>query len=239
LSHKFYSVDKQYKKKREEFSKKIGRREIWSVIDHWPLYCGMANLARELAVYNILHETLTIPGDIAEFGVWRGGNLMFMAKVMHLFDPHGCKKIYGFDSFRGLTEFMDEDGDAIAKRGVYKGDLDELKALLDLYELQDEVVIQVGSIEETLPKLLAENKAIRFSMIYCDTDLFSSTKTILENLHPRLMKGGFFVFDEWNDACFQGEGVAVNEFLDSFGEFYEVRHLLATRQPTLCLKKIG
>jgi hypothetical protein len=46
------------------------------------------------------------------------------------------------------------------------------------------------------------------------------------------------VFDEWNDEVYQGEGMAANEFLEEFGDCYEVRSVRLARQPTLSLKKI-
>ena len=64
---KFAQEDKEYFERREAFSKKTGARELWSVIDQWPLYCGIANLGRYLAISDILRETLDVPGDIAEF----------------------------------------------------------------------------------------------------------------------------------------------------------------------------
>ena len=91
---------------------------------------------------------------------------------------------------------------------------------------------------ETLPKLLEEQKSLAFSFIYCDTDLYSSTKLILESLHERLSKGGLFVLDEWNHEHYQGEGVAVTEFLKEYGDKYKMRHVLNARAPTLVLEKI-
>ena len=104
--------------------------------------------------------------------------------------------------------------------------------------MNDEIRIHKGLIEETLPKLLEEQKSLAFSFIYCDTDLYSSTKLILESLHERLSKGGLFVLDEWNHEHYQGEGVAVTEFLKEYGGKYKMRHVLNARAPTLVLEKI-
>ena len=72
---KFRNIDKRYLEERKKLSAKWGKREIWSVIDHWPLYCGIANLARFMAIAGIFKEVVKIPGHIAEFGSWRGANI--------------------------------------------------------------------------------------------------------------------------------------------------------------------
>lgn len=104
--------------------------------------------------------------------------------------------------------------------------------------MSDEIVIHKGLIEETLPKLIKSNPELAFSLVYCDTDLYQSTLLILKELHPRLSKGGVFVLDEWNSENFPGEGVAVNDFLQKYGDYYAQEHIPNTRQPTLLLRKI-
>lgn len=238
MSEKFQRVDERYRAARAELSEKYGPRELWSVVDHWPLYVGMSNLARVLAIGEILEAQLGVPGHVAEFGSWRGANLLFMAKYLRIHDAFGRKEIHCFDSFEGLTEFVPEDGVGIERAGEYKGSLAELTDMIDLYEL-DEIEIHRGLIEETLPATLAARPDLSFSLVYCDTDLYQSTKIILDSLHARLVKGGVFVLDEWNHPVFPGEGLAVAEFLDEHGSHYELVHPRNTRQPTLVLKKVG
>ena len=235
---KFQTIDRRYLSERKTISENFGPRELWSVIDHWPLYCGIANLARFMAISDILRRALDVPGDVAEFGSWRGANLLFMAKLLRIYDPHGSKMVHCFDSFAGLTEFTGEDADAARFKDRYQGSFDELNEIIALYEMSDEIAIHKGSIEETLPRHLEANKAQTFSLVYCDTDLYQPTRIILRHLHGRLAKGGVFVFDQWNSEDFQGEGVAVNEFLREFGDAYEVEAVSRARQPTLLIRKI-
>ncbi|MFS4461114.1 TylF/MycF/NovP-related O-methyltransferase [Bdellovibrio sp. HCB2-146] len=232
------AADEVYLKSRKEFSQKYGERELWSVMDHWPLYAGINNLSRTLSIYELLKSTLNVPGHIAEFGSWRGANLLFMAKVLKIFNSHGSKQVHCFDSFEGLTAFSPQDYEANKLQGKYKGSLQELTDIIKLYDLWDDIIIHKGLIENTLETFVKEHPATSFSFIYCDTDLYDSTKTILKYLHPRLMKGGMFVFDEWNHDKFPGEGVAANEFLMEFSDYYEPISIQTARQPSLALKKI-
>lgn len=236
---KFKTADGRYLAERKRVSAKYGPRELWSVADAWPLYCGVSNLARTLAIADVVRASLKVPGHIAEFGSWRGANLLYMAKLLRIMDPHGGKIVHGFDSFRGLTEFRAQDAEARRKfSGHYKGSLEELRDVIGLYEMQDDVVLHRGLIEKTLPQALKKDKSLTFSMVYCDTDLYSSTKLILKLLHPRLALGGVFVFDEWNDEDMPGEGIAANEFLHATKGCYEAEHLPGTRHPNLLIRKI-
>ncbi len=239
LPQKFAVEDQRYLESRSRLSKKYGERELWSVIDHWPLYAGIGNLSRYLANYELLKSTLDVPGDIVEFGSWRGANLMLFAKTLKILDPHCGKVVHCFDSFEGLTQFVKEDGAAKDLAGKYRGSLEELKDMIELCQLKDDVVFHKGYVEETLPVFTKSNPAQSFSFVYIDTDLYESTRTILNELHPRLCKGGVFVFDEWNSGIYPGEGMAANEFLKAHGACYEVKHVRNARQPNLVLQKIA
>jgi len=234
---KFKTADQTYFEARKAFSAKQGPRELWLAIDHWPLYCGIANLGRFLAVSDLFRSTLDVPGDVAEFGSWRGANLLLIAKLLRIFDPHCSKQVHCFDSFQGLTEFSSEDGPAQQRTGEYSGVPEELLDVIELYEMQGEIEIHHGLVEETLPEFVDMRKEATFSFVYCDTDLYSSTQLILNKLHPRLSLGGLFVFDEWNDEAYPGEGVAVNEFLADHGNEYDIQHIRHTRQPTMAIRK--
>ena len=235
---KFANLDQKYLTERKAVGEKYGARELWSVIDHWPLYAGVSNLGRFMAISDLLRSTLGVPGHVAEFGSWRGANLMFMTKLLKLYDAHGSKVVHCFDSFEGLTTFVPEDGDAESTHGSYKGSLEELQDLIKVCDLQDDVEIHKGLIQDTLTPLLEGNAAMTFSFVYCDTDLFEPTELILKSMHDRLAKGGLFVFDQWNDARWPGEGKAANNFMKEFGDHYEMEHISGARQPSLALRKI-
>lgn len=239
---KFKNSSIRYKSERAAISEKLGPREIWSVIDHYPLYCGVQTLARFVAPQEALKSTLMVPGHVAEFGCFRGGSLMLFAKLLRIWDPNATKEVHGFDSFEGLTEFSehdvhDEEGGYVHS-GQFKGELSELQEMIRLEQMEDEVELHVGYIEDTLPAYLESQPAANFSLVLCDTDLYQSTRLVLDQMHPRLMKGGVFILDEWNFEVWPGEGIAANEFLAEHHHEYAVEHVPQTRQPTLILRKL-
>lgn len=236
---KFNKVDEMYLSRRKVFSADSGLRELWSVIDHWPLYVGISNLARFMAIGELLKESLDVPGHIAEFGSWRGANLLFMAKLLRIYDPSSGKQVHCFEGFEGLQTFSEKDGESkVSHSGAYLGNYDELLAMIDLYDLSDDVVIHSGDILKTLPDALAD-ESLSFSLVYCDTDLYEPTQLILSKLHSRLSKGGMFILDEWNYSDWPGETTAVREFLQEYGNEYEMKHVKYTLQPSLILRRIS
>jgi hypothetical protein len=236
---KYSKADQDYIARRTAFAEKYDRPDLWSIVDHWPLYAGVYSLSRFIAISKLVEQSLTVPGHIGEVGSWRGANLLFMAKLIRLFDPHSNKQVHSFDAFEGLQQFSPEDGDATRTKGFYRGSLDELLDVIALYDLEDEVVIHRGLVEETLPPLLAERTELSFSMIYIDVDLYAPTLLALREFHNRLSLGGMIVFDEWNIAMFPGETVAVREFLAETSGSYVMEHVRNTRQPSLVLRKVA
>lgn len=158
---KFASEDKRYLEARRAYSEQVGPQEMWSLLDHWPLFVGNSNLARYMAIADLLRATLDVPGHVAEFGSWRGSNLMFMAKLLKIWDPRSSKVVHCFESFEGLATFAAEDGKAaIDAGGGYRGSYEELIAMIGLYELQDDIEIHKGLIQDTLPQLLAADEGM-------------------------------------------------------------------------------
>jgi hypothetical protein len=235
---KYLEADKRYIAERTRFAEKHDRPDLWSTIDHWPLYAGIYSISRFLAISKLVERSLDVPGHLAEVGSWRGANLLFMSKLLRLLDPHSNKQVHAFDGFEGLQDFAAEDGDAIRTKGYYQGSLEELLDLIRLYELEDEVVIHKGLVDDTIPQLLEARADLSFSLIYVDVDLYRPSLTALEHLHPRLSVGGMFVMDEWNFAMFPGETVAVREFVAAHPGAYAMEHVRNTRQPSLVLRKL-
>ena len=233
---KCFEGENHFRANRERFSQAIEEENFWKFMDHWPLYTGVHTLARFLAIYELLKETISVPGNIAEFGAFRGTNTMFMAKVMHILDPLGSKKVMMFENFAGLETFSDQDGPAIEERGRFRGSEQEFREVISLFGYENYIDVIKGDIVETVPRLIDEDDSLSFSLVYIDVDLYQPTKVILGNVVNRLMPGSLLVFDEWGFAQYPGESVAVREFLSEYGGLFETFHVKNARQPTLVLK---
>ena len=62
-------------------------------------------------------------------------------------------------------------------------------------------MIVKGLIQNTLTKFISENKDIKINFVHIDTDTYSTTKFILQQIKPHLINGAIIIFDEfWSYA---------------------------------------
>lgn len=182
-------------------------------------------LKRFLAHAEFFKQTLEVPGDIAELGVFRGLGLMTWANLLETYCiGDRTKTVYGFDNWKGFVELLPEDGRENQEAHKVQGDfspakfLDELNAAINIFDKdrfipwKARVKLVNGDIEETVPAFVEENPGVRFSLIHFDVDLYAPTKTALEHLWPRVSRGGILLFDEYGIADWPGETKAVDEY---------------------------
>jgi hypothetical protein len=236
---KFDAADKIYLENRKKVADKIGKPDLFEIVDQFGLYSGAHTIGRSLFVYDILKQTLDVPGNIVEFGSWKGSNLLFMAKVLNLLQPNSIKQIYSFDSFEGLQTFSDKDGDiANVFTSSYKGNEAILREFLSLYDMNSWVHLVIGDAMKTIDAFQKKNEHMMISMAYIDFDLYDPCKKALEFTDERLSVGGIIAMDEALMEEWPGEGIALREFLRDRKGCYQMFSNPITRQPTVYLKKI-
>jgi len=118
-----------------------------------------------------------IDGLILKFGVATGGTIRKIALVQKE------RPIYGFDWFQGLPENWRVD----IEKGSFACDVPTA--------LPENVHIVNGLFEQTLPSFLEEHKE-NISIVHIDCDLYSSTKTVFNNIKNRIVPGTKIIFDE-------------------------------------------
>ncbi len=119
-----------------------------------------------------------IDGLWLEFGVFKGSTINYISKIKF------NKTIYGFDSFEGLPENW---------RGrIVEGTF----ALSKKPRVNKNVKLVEGWFDNSLPLFCQENEG-PISFLHIDCDLYSSTKTVFDNLKDRISQGTVIVFDEF------------------------------------------
>ena len=144
-------------------------------------------------------------GEYLEFGVFNGKT------INHISTERPFNTIYGFDSFEGLPESWTQH----YKKGYFKVD--------NLPEVNKNVKLIKGWFEDTLPNFIKEKGDFKVAFIHSDSDLYSSTKTTLDNLKGRIQKGTVIVFDEYLNypGWEENEFKAFQEFIQETGLKYE------------------
>lgn len=156
------------------------------------------------------HQTLEYGLSVAptggmalEFGVYTGTTLKIIAAA------RAAEGVFGFDSFEGLPS----DWRAGYPAGAFRVD--------GLPEVPGADLV-VGWFDDTLPGFLEEHPG-PVDFLHVDGDLYSSAKTVLDLVGPRLQPGSVIVFDEffnyagWRDHEFK----AWLEYVERTGTEFE------------------
>ena len=171
-----------------------------------------------LTVIKDLAESVRhLEGDAAELGVYKGGSARVIATSL----PQ--KKIYLFDTFKGMP--FQDDGD-IHQAGEF-ADTSFDSVLANLAGLSN-VTLLAG----IFPDETAHNVALRsFCFVHIDADQYRSTADAIRFFYPRLVVGGYLVFDDYGWRNCPGVKAAVDEFFSVRNERVMSR---ATHQVYIC-----
>jgi O-methyltransferase len=168
-------------------------------------------------LYTLVRHSISLPGDIWECGVYRGGTAAMIAAMLNHYAPQ--KRLYLFDTFEGMPA-TDSSKDLHQKGDFCDTSIELVSAYIGLIK---QCVFRKGLIPDTFKGL--ENSAIAFAHI--DVDIYKSTVDCLDFMWPRLSPGGFVVFDDYGFATCPGAREAVDTW---FSKKPEVPLVLPTGQ---------
>ncbi len=153
-------------------------------------------------LYRLGRQALSVAGDFAECGVYRGGTALLLSRVL----KGSGKALHLFDSFEGLPA-PDPERDPDLEEGVFRAtSARDVERLLGRFP--GSLRIHEGFIPSTFEGL----EDSRFAFVHIDVDLYRSTLDCLDYFYPRLAAGAVVVFDDYGFPAARGEKEAVDEF---------------------------
>jgi len=152
-----------------------------------------------------LGETLSIPGDVIEVGVYKGGSLRVLAEVANQLKP--ARDIYGFDTFgAGIPSVLP------GVDGHETGDFsDNPLELVQANISPHKAILKKGTFPQDFADLLEDIRAVSFA--HYDGDTYEGTTDFLEYMKRKLSIGGICVFDDYDWRNCRGVQLAIHEFL--------------------------
>jgi O-methyltransferase len=176
----------------------------------WPSEAvTMVGLERLSALERFVKELSadTVPGDLVECGVWRGGCSIFMKGLLRALGDDS-RLVWLFDSFEGLPKPADASDCDLSMYNSYLGvSLEQVQENFRMFDLLDDRVRFVrGWFKDTLP--VAQVGSI--ALLRLDAKMYESTMMALDSLYDRVSPGGYIVIDDYGaiPQCQQ----AVNDF---------------------------
>ena len=172
-------------------------------------------------------ELNSIPGDVVECGVWRGGSALLMA--IKLEESESKRVLWLYDTFNGMTQPTSKDrkigGTVTAQQMLDKSSKssdENIWAYATLHEVRNNVLgntsfpesrikFIVGDVAQTL---LAE-RPNQIALLRLDTDWYESTLFELQTLFKYVAIGGVVIIDDYGH--WEGSKQATDEFLKTSG----------------------
>ena len=201
----------------EQLKTKEGRELYW----HY-----LVEQSRNFDLIDLLLKSISLEGDMIEFGVWRGYSTRRMAAVAK--NAGAKKRLYACDSFEGFGDEVITSQDTSLFRSANRlkkkftvasdvpGKLDEFFKCFDL----DGVCIK-GFFSESLNSI---DNSTKYCFAHVDCDAYSSHLDCLNYVYQRMTKGGCIVFDDYDKKTWPGAKKAVNEFLLNKPEQIKLSH---------------
>jgi O-methyltransferase len=159
------------------------------------------SIERAWTLWQEVQEALSLPGDVAEAGVFRGGTAKLLATAMA--EHEGDKALYLFDSFDGMEAVSDKDRHA-------KGDFADTSLGVVRQAVGDHPFVRFR--EGWIPASFTGLEPRRFCFAHIDLDLYEGVRDSLRFFYPRMTPGGVIVLDDYGFASCPGARAAADEF---------------------------
>jgi O-methyltransferase len=178
----------------------------WQIREEWPRQEFFASAFKAL-VFN------GISGDYAEFGSCSGTTFFFAYREAK---RHGHRAhFWAFDSFRGLPPPQPDDRHPSWIEGKMATSEEEFHAICRERGIpREQYDLVPGFYEESLGAMAPTDAPTDIALAYIDCDFYSSTKSVLAFLEPRLKHGMIVAFDDyfcWSADDVSGERKALLE----------------------------
>lgn len=161
----------------------------------------------------------SLPGDIVEIGVWKGGSMLAMMLAHERSTSPLERTFHLYDTFEGMTPAAEVDKDY---NGVSAAEMmmkfPEHRCISPL----DEVNGNIRNHTEIVPQYhvgdILKNTFVpkQIAVLRLDTDWYESTKHELATFYDSVVPGGVVIIDDYGH--WKGCRKAVDEFLEAHPE---------------------
>jgi hypothetical protein len=188
-------------------------KKVWAAENVFYLNADTSRIGKFIYHYEIYKKIIDIPGDILEFGVFKGASLSKLLAFRKILENQDSRKIVGFDDFGSFTVKGSNEDKKFAKefnKVLGKGSSKEvLEENLKKNGHRNFELIK-GDVVKTLPLYLKKNKGFKISLLHLDLDILRPTKFVLEQLFNRMQKNGIILIDDYGEI--HGATKAIDDF---------------------------
>ncbi|MDR0360866.1 MAG: TylF/MycF family methyltransferase [bacterium] len=168
-------------------------------------------------LWRTLQQATHLDGDVLECGVFRGGTALLAAETVTTKEAE--KAVHLFDTFEGMPQTT-EGIDHFEQGWLGRTSAGDVCTLLEPYPC---VQVHAGFMPETFDGLDIPS----ISWAHVDVDIYQSVRDCIDFIYPRLVRGGYMIFDDYGFPSCTSARRAVDE---AFADKPEVPLCLPTGQ---------
>ena len=179
-------------------------------LQHFEQKCGLRDY---LDLYQMLRHVCSnqVPGDIAEFGSYRGHSGWLIARLVKALGSN--KKVYLFDMFEKFPS------EALGVDDFWSGTHEvDFAAVQAKFAGMDHVVLVKGDFTETVRSQGPQTMALA----YIDCDSYRATQSLIDQLwDARVPRDGIMAFEDYGHLALLGNRLSVDESIRGRGRGFQ------------------
>jgi len=189
------------------------------------------NIEKYIAIKKVhyLSAIEDIEGDYIEFGVFTGSSFCHSIRCVKNLSNINSKilstKFYGFDSFEGFGELIEEDNHPFYKDTNFEASYDKVNNRVKKVAKGIDYRLIKGFFSETLKEGAKSYDIEKTRIIFIDSDTYSSAIDALLFVLPTVQEGTYIILDDY----FSYRGSLKHGVAKAFQEFSEKGHLTHRR----------
>tara|TARA_B100000686_G_C16799012_1_gene984502 strand:+ start:2491 stop:3201 length:711 start_codon:yes stop_codon:yes gene_type:complete len=189
------------------------------------------NIEKYIAIKKVhyLSAIEDIEGDYIEFGVFTGSSFCHSIRCVKNLANINSKilstKFYGFDSFEGFGELVEEDNHPFYKDTNFEASYDKVNNRVKKVAKGIDYSLIKGFFSETLKQGAKSYDIEKTRIIFIDSDTYSSAIDALLFVLPTVQEGTYIILDDY----FSYRGSLKHGVAKAFKEFSEKGHLTHRR----------
>ena len=145
-----------------------------------------------------VQETLGLPGDLVELGVFKGHTTLFTAEYVDFAATD--KTWWLYDTFDGIPDDQVDPGWEEVNIGAYRG-------TFSFEEVRDRFahIPNIRVIKGRVPEILDADAPDRIAFLHIDLNNATAEIAALNRLYERIVPGGIIIFDDfgWTNSSAQ------------------------------------
>lgn len=212
-------------------------KSVWEAENVFYQKTNISRVGKLIYQYEIYKLIKDLPGDILEFGVFKGNSLIRFLTFRSIIENDYSRKIYGFDTFKDFPE-QKRKNDKKLKRdftldaGKPKSKQSLSKILQD--KKFDNFELVEGNVLKTLNKFITKNPNLKISLLHLDMDVFNATNFVLNKLKDKVVKNGIILVDDYGTV--EGATKVVDNFLKK-NKKLELKKMSFYKVPSFIIKR--